>query len=140
MLCGSGSKPERRAAKGARRRGRNLARIAALLSMLGVGPCEPPPKSEADRKAVQRYLHGRLLVDKDAAYGELAHRVAEGFTVKATQLSTEFDFAAWRRKYGESALPLFVVDAGKRLEVITPKSETEPQVGQTLIGLVKEEG
>ena len=63
-------------------------------------------------------------------------RFAEGQVVKATKLSQEFDYKAFRERYGEDALILFVVTESGALVVSTAEKAPSPKPGQTLICLV----
>ena len=56
--------------------------------------------------------------------------------VKATKLSAEFDYTAFRERYGEDALVLFVVTESGALVVSTADKAPSPKRGQTLICLV----
>ena len=56
--------------------------------------------------------------------------------MKATKLSQEFDYAAFRERYGGEALPLFVVNESGSLVVCTAEKKLSPKAGQTLISLV----
>lgn len=108
--------------------------------ILGSANCyQLPPRGETDeKKSAHRHLHGRWLFARNASFGELEKRVLRGATVKATPLSESFDFAAFRELYGADALPMFVLTAEGKLNVIPAESKLEPQAGQTLISLVYE--
>jgi hypothetical protein len=69
-------------------------------------------------------------------YEALDQRFAEGQAVKATKLSQEFDYEAFRERDGEDALPLFVVTEAGSLVVCTADKKPSPKPGQTLISLV----
>jgi hypothetical protein len=56
--------------------------------------------------------------------------------VKATRLSQEFDYKAFRARYGEEALVLFIVTESGSLQVCTAEKAPAPKAGQTLICLV----
>lgn len=99
----------------------------------------PSQQTASDNKKQHEYLHGRRLFGNDATYAKLNQLIAEGFTAKATGLTESFDYAAFRARHGESAVPLFIIDENGRLVVITTENEVEPKAGQTLISLVKGE-
>jgi len=82
------------------------------------------------------HMRGRNLFASEATYESLAARFAKGQVVKATKLSQEFDYDAFRERYGEEALPLFFVTQSGSLVVCTAESKLSPKAGQTLISLV----
>jgi hypothetical protein len=97
----------------------------------------PPHEGDNPRVAgAPSHLRGRNLFSAGATYDVLDQRFAEGQTVKATKLSPEFDYAAFRARYGEDALPLFVVTEAGSLVVCTADKSPSPKPGQTLISLV----
>jgi hypothetical protein len=97
----------------------------------------PPHEGDNPRVAgAPSHLRGRNLFASGVTYEALDHRFAEGQVVKATKLSAEFDYAAFRERYGEDALPLFVVTEAGSLLVCTADKKPSPKPGQTLISLV----
>jgi hypothetical protein len=82
------------------------------------------------------HLRGRNLFSPGATYDALDQRFAEGQVVKATKLSQEFDYKAFRGRYGEDALVLFIVTESASLLVCTADKAPSPKPGQTLICLV----
>ena len=97
----------------------------------------PPAGKEVEgRKAPPSHLRGRYLFGKKASYEKLDARFNEGAVVKRTPLTEEFDYSAWRRMYGETALPLFAITESKNLRIYTSESEPSPKPGETLIALV----
>jgi hypothetical protein len=82
------------------------------------------------------HLRGRNLFAPGATYDALDQRFGEGQKVKATKLSQEFDYKAFRERYGEDALVLFIVTESGALQVCTAEKSPSPKPGQTLICLV----
>jgi hypothetical protein len=95
---------------------------------------------DTPRKKVAHALLGRTLFRSDATYYSLAGRLAAGATIKKTTLTEAFDYNAFRDRYGESAVPLFVIPSAGKLTVVTARDAPEPQPGQTLISLVDSNG
>jgi hypothetical protein len=117
----------------------NVLAVQRFVRIFGRAECyQLPPRQEGTRKQTHRYLHGRWLFGEEADYAALSERFARGFIVKASNLTEKFDYAAYRAYYGDSAVPLFVINESKRLRILTSESNSEPQVGETLISLVKE--
>ena len=79
---------------------------------------------------------GRQLFDAETTFAVLVQREQAGAVVKKTKRSEEFDFAAWRARYGYSALVLFVLNTAGRLVVRTAEDTSDPTAGETVIGLV----
>jgi hypothetical protein len=82
------------------------------------------------------HLRGRHLFAPGATYESLDQRFAEGQVVKATKLSQEFDYEAFKGRYGEDVLPLFVLTESGTLLVCTADKRPSPKPGHTLISLV----
>ena len=97
----------------------------------------PQGATENKGKAGER-THGRILFDDSANWRALDRRMAASETFKATRLSEEYTFEDFRERYGETALPLFLVTESKRLRIFATDDVPEPQAGQTLISLVEE--
>jgi hypothetical protein len=83
-----------------------------------------------------RYLRGRPLFGEQVTYRDLDARFEEGASVKVTNISDTFSFESFRERYGEEALPLFVVTQAKTLSVFTGGSAPTPRPGQKLISIV----
>jgi len=81
-------------------------------------------------------LPGRILFEEAATFDGLSERLAEGATVKATSLTAEFDYDAFLRHYGASALVLMVISSSGRLSIVTADTTLSPQPGEKLISLV----
>ncbi len=62
-----------------------------------------------------------------------------GEVVKATKLSEEFDFGAFCERYGPHALPLFLIRGAGKLIVASDVQSLDPQSGDTLVALVRDE-
>lgn len=62
--------------------------------------------------------------------------MAAGAVVKATPLTEAFDYSAFCRRYGESQIPLFVIDEEKNLFIVSSDRPAQPGPGQTLVSLI----
>ncbi len=94
-----------------------------------------PRRSERDAPA---YLSGRTLFRDDASYQHIARMAGEGAEIRRTSMTEEFDMQAYRARYGESALPMLIVDRDGRVSIFSSDQTPRPREGDTLIGLVKE--
>ena len=100
-----------------------------------------PPRSEAAGKEETfspKHLRGRYVFGKDITYPYLTERYFAGAIVKSTKLSKEFDYSAFQKYYGESAVPLFCITGENILTVITVDSDIDLKPGQTIIAMVNE--
>jgi hypothetical protein len=98
----------------------------------------PPRKGGSPRvESAAPHLRGRYLFAPGATYDALDERFAAGDVVKTTKLTPEFDWAAFRERYGKDALPLFVVTEAGVLQVCVADKAPSPKAGQTVIGLVR---
>lgn len=90
-------------------------------------------------ETIPQHLHGRFLFREEATFSYMQERFAAGATVKATNLSDEFDYAAYREQHGADALPLFIVPAPERLSIVLADSPPAPRAEQRIIALVSPE-
>ncbi len=97
----------------------------------------PPEGSEADgqRSWIPKHLRGRFLFRSDATHDYLAARFQGGAVIKKTRLTEEFDFAAFRSRYGESAIPLLGIRDSGEVLIFTAINPPAAKPGQTLISL-----
>jgi len=88
------------------------------------------------RKGINIEQHGRCLFDGEATHEYLTRRFAAGAVLKSVKLTKEFDYAAFKQRHGGTALPLFLIDAGGALSIVTTDNGVTPRAGHTLISLV----
>ncbi|UCH62046.1 MAG: sodium:proton antiporter [Fidelibacterota bacterium] len=86
------------------------------------------------------HLRGRFLFSTGATYLALSELKAQGAVIKTTNLTDSFDFSAYQQQYGESAIPLFLIDQDRNLRIFTVEGDLTPEKGQVLISMVKESG
>jgi NhaP-type Na+/H+ or K+/H+ antiporter len=97
----------------------------------------PSESEEKDRKGkVSRHLRGRLLFGSAITYAYLTARFAAGAVIKTTSLTEEFDYDAFQAYYGETAVPLFLIDSNDNLVIFTANNPPKPKPGQKLISLI----
>lgn len=96
----------------------------------------PPKGHETRRGSHEKHLHGRWLFDSSVTYTTIDEWADKGSTVKATKLTSEFDYTVFRNRYGSTAVPLFIVNHQGRLTVLTADTAAAPIPGQTLISLI----
>ena len=96
----------------------------------------PPKTGNIVDKPVTQQLKGRVLFDNDADHLHLAEKLANGFVIKTSRISEEYDLEAFVEHYGEEAVPLFVATEGEKLDILTSDSTLAPKAGRLLISLV----
>ena len=97
----------------------------------------PTPAADLARHEKVAAAHlARRLFGPEVTFTRLASRFGTGAVVKSTPLTEEFDYDAFRRLYGESAIVLFVIEPSGKLVVSTADSPAAPKPGQTLISVV----
>ncbi len=97
----------------------------------------PPKQAESNRKeTVSPPLRGRILFDTKATYAYLTQRFENGSVIKKTDMTEKFGYSDFRNLYGESGMPLFLIDAIGNLTVFTTDKRPNPQPGDVLISLI----
>ncbi len=96
-------------------------------------------KRITDKHKISTRHHGKQLFGTDVTHGILATWIRNGAEVRSTQLSEEFDFEAYRSRYNEQCIPLFVIDAKERLHIFTAENKLVVEHGGTIISLIKQD-
>lgn len=119
----------------------NALAAQRLARIFGTAHCyQLPPRNEPEKQITRhKHLHGRWLFGKKHTYADLARRFTAEHTVKATKLTEEFDYEAFRAKNRADAVPLAVITESGRLRIITADEEPRFGPGQTLISMVREQ-
>src|SRR5690606_30456732 len=97
-----------------------------------------PDDDALNKEQAHSRMHGRLLFGQEATYDTLRMREFDGYQIKATRLTDEFNFDDYVEEYRGAPLPMFIIDAKGRLHVLRAEEEVKPEAGQTIIGFVKE--
>ncbi|MGE3308659.1 MAG: cation:proton antiporter [Limisphaerales bacterium] len=82
--------------------------------------------------------HGRLLFEEGVFLEDIFQRLQKGAVLRKTQITAGFTFSAWMEKYGDKALPLFLISGSNALKIWTQDDPPAPGEGQTLVALVPE--
>ncbi len=83
------------------------------------------------------HLRGRDLFGEALTFEQITVRFAAGARISRTRLNDNFTFEDFCRRYGPSAVPLFLITEAGDLVVYTHGSDPGPKPGQTLIALVE---
>lgn len=81
------------------------------------------------------YLRGRYLFDKVVNYTKLTQRFYKGATIKSTNLTEKFGYDDFKQKYGETVIPLLLIDEDENILPVVDEENNIKQ-GNTLIALV----
>jgi len=98
----------------------------------------PTRAENSESDTVSQNLRGRLLFGPTATHERIAERMQEGATIKATRLTTEFDYDDFNTNYQNAALPLFLITEKQQLLTYSLDFQPAPKPGQTLISLIHE--
>jgi len=96
-----------------------------------------PAGATSEREELPRHLRGRFLFGPDMTYAALTRRFHRDGTLKSTELTEQFGFDDYVDRYGDSALPLFLVRDG-RLSVMATDFKPTAQPGQRVMAVVAE--
>ncbi len=103
-----------------------------VFQLVGV---EAKPGSERKTPSSHR---GRELFAKDATFESVARRFENG-RIKVTRLTDTFDMDAFRRRYGDRALPLFLIGEQGEFMPMTVNDTRKPQPGHRLVSVIDNE-
>nr|AQQ74897.1 hypothetical protein [uncultured bacterium] len=112
-----------------------LARVFGRSETYQVAPGENKQKQVGDAPHVRAHW----LFGRDLTFAALQRHVTSGAVVRATPLTAQFDYKAFRASHGEEARVLFIIDEGKRLTIVTEGKKVAPSPGQTIIALLPPE-
>jgi hypothetical protein len=107
--------------------------------MYQIPPAKRKDKDKENHASPQSRLSGRYLFDAEITWWDINARFVSGAVVKTTTLSDTFGRDAFAAKYGEAALPLFVLTKEGRLSVITATDPPKPEPGDRIIFLLDRE-
>ena len=96
-------------------------------------------KHTEDKHIVSTKHRGYELFSEDADYGNLAYRLRNQAEIKSTQLSNEFTFKQYLKKYDEGIIPMFAIDNKQRLHVFVANGEMEPKPDWIIIAMIDKE-
>lgn len=91
--------------------------------------------SAGRRSSITGHHPGRRLFAEHATYTWLETKLMDGWVVKNTGLTEEFDFDEFQKLYGGDALVMFVVEAGT-VTIVADDQPPNPKPGQTVVALV----
>lgn len=96
----------------------------------------PMHVGDSARTGIAFEQHGRCLFDNGITYTYLNDRFSRGAAVKTVKLTKVFDYSAFGKQYGPTAVPLFSINEEDQLVIFTTDQSTTPRPGHTLIALI----
>jgi NhaP-type Na+/H+ or K+/H+ antiporter len=94
-----------------------------------------PKGSESGQSKIGAEFHARLLFRHNATVASMTDLIEAGASVRPTKLTPEFTFEAFKARFGDSAIVMFVVQENGRVQVVTADAPVTPKPGQTVISL-----
>jgi NhaP-type Na+/H+ or K+/H+ antiporter len=94
---------------------------------------------EGRREAVPLEQRGRLLFGANMTHAHLLERFGDQPTLRATTLTPEFDFDAFRAHYGDAAASLALLRRGGEVVLFTVDAAPVPKPGDVVISVVTPE-
>lgn len=107
----------------------------------GVYQVAPPEIHRKDRRQqVSTQLRGRILFGMEWTFQKLSDRFEQpGTEVKSTTLTESFGFSDFLERYGEAAIPMFVLRPSGRILIFAGDERPPTQPNDTIISLVSSE-
>jgi NhaP-type Na+/H+ or K+/H+ antiporter len=87
-------------------------------------------------ETIPKHLSGRLLFTPEATFSNLSKRFGSGAVIKKTPLTAEFGFEAFKKLYGDKAMPMFVIKESGELIIFAHDNPPVPQPGQQIVALI----
>ena len=94
-----------------------------------------PAPDSARKEKTPWALRGRVLFHPDMNYQALQRLLDQGYVIKKTRLTPEFDFTAFQSHHGGRAVPLLVVNEAGQAAPVTADAPATPRANQTLVTL-----
>jgi len=111
--------------------------FADLFGKSSVFQLPPHPGSQSElRGKMPRHLRGRYLFGAEAYHDYLTERFQAGAVIKRNAITEEFRLEEIKARYRPSALPLFIIREGGRLQVCTSDEKPILKPGNILISLI----
>jgi NhaP-type Na+/H+ or K+/H+ antiporter len=88
------------------------------------------------KKKAEDLLIGRRLFREGCTIDELRRHLHAGARIRATKLTDQFGPDDYKAQYGDQAIPLFVLNADDKLQVVTADAPATLRAGCTVLSLV----
>ncbi|MFO6423579.1 cation:proton antiporter [Motilimonas sp. KMU-193] len=95
-----------------------------------------PENSSARHQLSESYLKRLCLFGENVTYGKIASLMAQGATLKLTSITDSFTFEHFKKRYGDTAIPLVYLTKQNKLKVISATENNQLPNGVELISLL----
>lgn len=95
--------------------------------------------SSARHQLSESYLKRLCLFGENVSYAKVASLMAKGASLKVTNITENFTFERYRKRYGETAMPLLYISKDKTVELISGSEPYEIPTEIILISLLPKE-
>ena len=92
---------------------------------------------KSDKHQAAERHQGQALFAEGVTFAKLASLIAQGASIKSTQLTKSFDFKSYTVKNQGQITPLFALDPRGNLYFFTPESNFEPKEDWNVVSLVQ---
>lgn len=114
-----------------------LAAIRAVESRDRAHVYKLAPSGGSD--SVTTRPRARLFVSPELTFITASEAMLSGGTFRSTSLTEQFTFEDYRERYGDRAIPAFLVEDSRLVGVFSADSSLTPSAGQTLVSLITPE-
>lgn len=90
---------------------------------------------KAEKHKLGTEHRGHTLFDKGMSYSKLASLLSQGWEIRTTRLSEEFDFTNLAQLHEGKVVPLFAISPKGRLEVFVDEGTLDPKPGWQVLSL-----
>jgi len=98
-----------------------------------------PDISSARHQLSESYLKRLSLFGEGVSYAKLASLMAKGAIIKVTNITENFAFDRFKKRYGETAMPLLYITKEGELHVVSGLTNINFPIGIELISLLPQE-
>jgi len=92
--------------------------------------------ASARHQLSETYLKRLSLFGDNVSYAKIATLMAKGAIIKVTTITENFTFERFKKRYGESALPLLYITKEGEVSIVTVTGSTKFPLGIELISLL----
>jgi len=84
-------------------------------------------REDTHRTRLIEFYRGPRLFGQSITVARLQEALDRSNTIRATSLTATFNFEAFRKKWGEQAIPLFAIDPKDKAWVFSTQSAPQPE-------------
>ncbi|MCE2570916.1 cation:proton antiporter [Motilimonas eburnea] len=95
-----------------------------------------PDATSARHQLSESYLKRLCLFGESVTYGKIASLMAQGAQLKLTNITDSFTFEHFKKRYGDTAIPLVYITKQNKLKILSATESHQPPNGVELISLL----